>query len=103
MGNRLTTHDLSGLLSWQNDKLFASVDARLSTYRLGQMAANNMYYGVEVRYQLTKNLMLRLRGEDVAHLRERRQMTGSVTSYYTQNSLTWYMPGHIVVGVSLKY
>ena len=103
MGNRLTTHDLSGLLTWQNDKLFASVDARLSTYRLGQMAANNMYYGVEVRYQLTKNLMLRLRGEDVAHLRERRQMTGSVTSYYTQNSLTWYMPGHIVVGVSLKY
>ena len=101
--NRLTTNDVTGKLAWQNDKIYASIDARLSTYCLSPTNSKNMYYGFEFRYDLKKNIMLKLNGTDVAHISERRQMTGSSTSYYSINSLTWYMPGHIMVGVSFKY
>lgn len=101
--NRLTTNDLTGQLSWQDGKVYAGVDARLSTYGMNHAHAKNMYYGFEFRYELSGNIMLELNGTDVAHLKERRQMTGSSSTYYSVNSLTWYMPGHVMVGISFKY
>ena len=103
VSSRLTTNNLTGQLTWQNDRMYASINARLSTYDLEHTHTGNMYYGFEVRYELTGNVMLKLNGTDVMHLNNRRQMTGSTTSYYTVNSLTWYMPGHVVAGISFKY
>ena len=103
MANRLTTNELSGLLSWQDGKLYAAIDARLNTYHLGQAKERNLYYGFDLRYDLTDNITLRLRGMDVAHLRERRQMTGNVTAYYSVNSITRYMPGYVMAGISVRY
>lgn len=103
VSNRLTTNNLTGQLTWQNEKVYAGIDARLGTYSLDHTHTGNMYYGFEFRYGLTGNVMLKLNGTDVVHLKKRRQMTGSTTSYYTINSLTGYMPGHIVAGISFKY
>lgn len=103
ISNRLTTNNLTGQLAWQNDKIYAGIDARLSTYNLNHTNTKNMYYGFDIRYELAENIMLKLNGTDVMHLKGRRQMTGSSTSYYSINSLTWYMPGHIMVGISFKY
>lgn len=103
VSNRLTTNNLTGQLTWQNEKVYAGIDARLGTYSLDHTHTRNMYYGFEFRYGLTGNVMLKLNGTDVVHLKKRRQMTGSTTSYYTINSLTGYMPGHIVAGISFKY
>ncbi|MDD7596128.1 MAG: hypothetical protein SPJ90_00025 [Prevotella sp.] len=62
-----------------------------------------MYYGVELRYQLNGRVLLKLNGVDVMHLKNRQQMTGSTTEYNTVNSLTDYMPGYIMAGLSVKY
>lgn len=101
--NHLTTHNLTGQLTWQNQRLYASVDARLSIFRSDFAHTRNMYYGFECRYELTKTIMLKIEGTDLMHLGERRQMTGRATSYYSANNLTWYMPGHIMAGFSIKY
>lgn len=103
IANRLTTSSYVGLFSWQNDKIYASVDVKLMTYNLNHTNTKNMYYGFEFRYEQTKNIMWKLCGVDIMHLNKRRQMTGNATSYYSLNSLTWYMPGHIIAGVSFKY
>mgnify|MGYP002517411873 FL=1 len=100
---RLTTNNLSGQLTWHNKKFYASADARLATYYSSGTSTRNMYYGIECRYELTKSILLKLQGADLMHLSERRQMTGSTTAYYSINSLTGYMPGHIMAGITLKY
>ncbi len=99
----LTTNDLTGQLTWHDKKLYASVEARLATYRSDNTSTQNMYYGFECRYELTKSVLLKLQGTDLMHLKERKQMTGLATAYYSVNSLTWYMPGHIMAGITLKY
>ncbi|MCD8310347.1 MAG: carboxypeptidase-like regulatory domain-containing protein, partial [Prevotellaceae bacterium] len=66
--NRLATNDLKGLLSWQNEKLYACIEARLSTYNLNHVSTRNMYYGFECRYALTKEITLKLLGTDAVHL-----------------------------------
>ena len=99
----LTTNNLTGQLTWHDKKLYASIDARLSTYRSDNTSTRNMYYGFECRYELTKSILLKLQGTDLMHLKERKQMTGIATAYYSVNSLTGYMPGHIMAGITLKY
>ena len=101
--NHLTTHNLTGQLTWQNRRLYASVDARLSTYSSDLTRTGNMFYGFESRYELTKTIMLKIEGTDLMHLGERKQMTGQATPYYSTNNLTWYMPGHIMAGLTIKY
>ena len=103
VSNHLTTHDLTGQLTWQSQRLYASIDKRLSAYSSDITRTRNMYYGFEWRYELTKNILLKIRGVDVMHLGERKQMSGRTTTYYATNNLTWYMPGHITAGISLKY
>lgn len=101
--NRLTTHDLVGQLTWKNSKIYASIDGRLRTFNSNLINTKNMYYGFELRYELNNKIMLRMNGTDVLHLKNRRQMTGTSTSYFTTNSLTNYMPGHIITGLTFKY
>lgn len=103
MSNRLTTNNLLGQLTWHNHVIYASVDARLSTYSMNLIHTKNMYYGFEIRYNIADDIILKLSGVDVMHMKERRQMTGSNTSYSSINSNTWYMPGHIMAGISFKY
>lgn len=103
MSNRLTTNNLIGQLTWHNHVIYVSVDARLSTYSMNQIHTKNMYYGFEIRYNIADDIMLKLSGVDVLHTKERRQMTGSSTSYSSINNNTWYMPGHIMAGISFKY
>ncbi len=100
---RLTTNNLTGQITWHNKILYASVDARLATYSSGSTSTRNLYYGFECRYELTKSILLKLQGADIMHLCERKQMTGLTSAYYSVNSLTWYMPGHIMAGVTVKY
>lgn len=99
----LTTNNLTGQLTWHDKKLYASLEARLATYNSGGTSTRNMYYGFECRYELTKSILLKLQGADLMHLGERKQMTGLTSTYYSVNSLTWYMPGHVMAGVTLKY
>ena len=47
--------------------------------------------------------MLKIEGTYLMHLGERKQMTGQATPYYSTNNLTWYMPGHIMAGLTIKY
>lgn len=101
--NKLTTNNLTGQLSWQNNKIYASIDAKLSTYNMNRTNTKNMYYSFVFRYKLADSIMLTLNGTDVMHLKERKQMTGSSSSYHSTNSLTWFMPGHIMAGISFKY
>lgn len=99
----LTTNNLTGQLTWHDKKLYASLEARLATYSSGGTSTRNMYYGFECRYELTKSILLKLQGADLMHLGERKQMTGLTSTYYSVNSLTWYMPGHVMAGITLKY
>lgn len=101
--NRLITNDLTGQLTWQNTKMYAGVDVRLNTYNLNHMHTQNIYYGFELRYDLSEQVMLRINGSDVMHLHTRRQMTGKTSSFYAMSSLTGFMPGYIMAGLSLKY
>lgn len=100
---RLTTNNLTGQLTWHDKRIYASVDARLATYNSDNTSTRNMYYGFECRYELTKSILLKLQGADLMHLGERKQMTGLTSAYHSVNSLTWYMPGHIMASVTLKY
>ena len=101
--NCLATNTLMGNVSWHDSKVYVGFDAKLIKYNLADTRTTNMYYGVELRYQLNGRVLLKLNGVDVMHLKNRQQMTGSTTEYNTVNSLTDYMPGYIMAGISVKY
>ncbi len=101
--NRLNTNDITGKVSWQNKKIYACIDAGLKTYDMCHTFSRNMYYGFEIRYDLTEKVAVKLNGVDVTHLKENKQMMGKNTSYCTTNTLTSNMPGHIMAGISIKY
>lgn len=99
----MTTHDLIGATNWHNKFIYIGVNARLSTYQQAEISRKNVYYGFELRYDISKRIMLKASGTDVLHLKERRQMTGSINSFYTIDSMISYMPGHLTAGVVIKY
>lgn len=103
VNNSMHTHDVEGLVSWQNDKLYAGVNARANFYRQGNIHADNLYYGFDIRYDISKTMSLTLTGHDVLHLKERRQTIGQIDTYYSIVSRVWYMPGNILLGLKIKY
>ena len=103
VNNSMHTHDVEGLVSWQNDKLYAGVNARANFYRQSNIHADNLYYGFDIRYDISKTMSLTLTGNDVLHLKERRQTIGQIDTYYSIVSRVWYMPGNILLGLKIKY
>lgn len=103
VNNKTVDYKLSGTISWQNAKFYAAVNTIYNRYNLNDIRVNNLFYGFEARYNIKKNIELKLTGTDVTHLSERKQTTGTIDSYYSVNSRVWYMPGNILLGVLLKY
>lgn len=100
---KMNTGALSGNVSWQNDKWYASVNGKYDNYSMnGGSGRENFAIGFELDYDLSNSVKLRLKGSDLGHLRERKQATGSVSSYYSVSSTSWYMPGYLLAGVTIK-
>ena len=78
-------------------------NAKLKTFNLNQTKTNNVYYGFDFRYNMSKKLVLEVSGTDILHINERRQLVGNISSYYLSKSLTWHLPGHIIAGITMKY
>lgn len=101
--NGIISNIFNAALSWQNKRAYAAVNAEYRLNTVNGDRANFALYGFEFRYNLSKNLTLQLRGNDVFHLRHHRQTSNSVTAFYVADSRVDYMPGHILVGLKLKY
>ncbi len=101
--NKYMTNDILALVSWQNKDIYADFNAKLKTFNLNQTKTNNVYYGFDFRYNMSKKLVLEVSGTDILHINERRQLVGNISSYYLSKSLTWHLPGHIIAGITMKY
>ena len=100
---KMSSAALSGMLSWQNDSWYAGLSGSYEVTSVnGGSHRDNFEIGFELDYDLSDSVKLRLKGDDLGHLRERRQATGSVSSYYSVSSTTWYMPGYLLAGVTIK-
>jgi hypothetical protein len=103
VNNRTLTTTLWGQIAWSNKRMHAVADVRYRHYKLNQTSTQDLFYGFEARYDISRKVSLKLSGEDVFHLSERVRSSGSIDSYYSVDSRIWYMPGNIMCGITLKY
>lgn len=103
MKNKRVSHKLFGELTWHNDKLYTNINARFDRSKFNTTRVKNIFYGFELKYRLSENYNLKLSGMDIMHLSERKQTTGIISPISSIDSKVWYMPGHMLLGVLIRY
>jgi hypothetical protein len=103
VNNRTLTTTLLGQITWSNRRIHAAADVRYRRYRLNHTDTQDLFYGFEARYDVSRKVSLKLSGEDLFHLSERVRSSGHIDSYYAVESRVWYMPGNILCGITWKY
>lgn len=90
-------------LSYIFPKLYVEVKNRYRVVRLEKSKNDNIYYDFLARYDLSKKVQVSLTGQDVLHVNSRTSTDATIDNYLSTYSTTQYMPGHILLGLTVKY
>lgn len=93
----------SALLSYTHGKFYAEGKCRYRVVSLEEDKNENFYTDFTMRYDLTKKLSFTITGQDVFHLKNKTSDDAAVNNFMSTYSITRYMPGHILFGISIKY
>lgn len=90
-------------LSYILPKLYMEVESRYRVVKLEESKNDNIYYDFQARYDLSKKLQITLTGQDIFHVNSRTSADATISNYLSTYSTTEYMPGHILLGLTIKY
>lgn len=90
-------------LSYTLPKLYLEVGGRYRVVRLEESKNDNLYCNFQVRYDLSKKLQISITGQDVFHLSKKTSADVTINNYLSTYSTIRYMPGHVLLGLAIKY
>lgn len=95
--------DYRAALSWRSPKLHAEAALRYRDFRQSSLHTKQIYYDCTLRYELSSKLSFELVGQDILHTNERVQTDIHIGPYLTSTRTMYYMPGHLMLGLKVKY
>ena len=90
-------------LSYTLSKLYVEMRGRYRVVRLAESKNDNFYYDFQVRYDLSKNVQVSLTGQDIFHVKKRTSNDATINNYLNTYSTTQNMPGHVLIGITVRY
>ena len=64
---------------------------------------DNIFFDFSARYNVSKTVAINLSGKDIMHVRSNMCTDAALNSYYSVISNTKYMPGYVLLGLTIQY
>lgn len=93
----------SAQLSYTFNKFYTYIQGRYRNVSMEGSLNDNIFFDFSARYNVSKTVAINLSGKDIMHVRSNMCTDAALNSYYSVISNTKYMPGYVLLGLTIQY